>query len=140
MPGFIESAAEGAYRHALDRVRRGLDRDLDDPRPEIDLKQQREFREERAGGRESDAYRQALEYHGFAWHPPEALPLANGVAQEGQWRHEGLRMGFTPSDLTMGFPGGPEQFDRHVREELLKRRMRRRGATKAEVRRELARK
>jgi len=127
--GFIEKAATGAYEATMDRVVTKLDYGVQDQRPGIDEQQRREFLAEHSDGKTDESFRQALSYHGFVWWPVERLALLPGpLKTEGEWRNDKLKLAYTPSDLTTGWPGGPEAFDRYIREEKLKRQ-----ATKGKV-------
>ena len=127
--GFVEQAARGAYEATMDRVVQKLDYGYENQRPAIDEKQRQEFLAEHGDGKSDEAFRQALSYHGFVWWPVERLALLPGpLKTEGEWRNDKLKLAYTPNDLTTGWPGGPEDFDRFLREEKLKRQ-----ATKGKV-------
>jgi len=118
--GFIESAAEGAFQLTKDRIERKLDYGYENQRPDFDPKQAKEFLDALGQGKDDEAYRQCLEYHGFRWYPLEQiiasdLPGAAGK-KEGEWRNGRLKLAFTPRDLATGFPMGPESLDRYLRE------------------------
>jgi hypothetical protein len=119
--GFVQTAAEGAFGITLDRLRRGVDLGQGDPRPELDLAQQRDFLAEQAGGRTDEPYRQCLLYHGFRWYPlPELRKLPGAYGKlEGEWRSTKLRLAFTVQDLTGGFPTGPAKLDEYLRDHRL---------------------
>lgn len=131
MPGgFIETAvkeatAVQALHETVDRVRRDADYGIQNQRPDLDEKQQKEFRAEQGDGKTSEAFEQALRYHGFDWWPLERLATlpTTAVKTEGEWRNEKLQLAYTPHDLTMSFRGGPQDFDRFIREERLRRRV-----------------
>jgi hypothetical protein len=133
--GFIQAAAEGAYRLTLERIKRGDDHGLYAPRPEVDLQQQKDLREMMADGRKEEHYLQVLQYYRFEWRESHTLPMTDGVrAQESRWENKKLRMAFTPEDLVTGFPGGPAQFDEWIKNEIQRRRMLRARAPKTEAR------
>lgn len=139
---FIEEAAVGAFQATMERIESKLDYGYENPRPELDVKQQREFLEEQSQGKGDEPYRQALEYHGFKWYPLEKLALMPGTTlkTEGEWRSDRLKLAFTPRDLTTGFPQGPEQFDRHIREEIMRRQVAKGRVSKGDFRKRIARK
>ena len=122
--GFLDRRADADLGAALERIKAGTDFGEGDPRPEIDAQQRRELMDEQAGGRTDAAYHQALTYHGFVWWPllklREQLPGAT-LKQEGEWRHAKMKLAFTPSDMVSSFPGGPEAFDRYIRDQKLAR-------------------
>lgn len=140
--GFIDEAADKAYRATMDRVASKLDYGYEDPRPALDTKQQREFLEEASQGKNDEPYRQALEHHGFKWYPLEKLALMPGTTlkTEGEWRNDRLKLAYTPRDLTTGFPQGPEQFDRYLREEKMRLQVSKGRVSKADFRKRIARK
>lgn len=116
---------DAQVRETIERVRSG--EDLRSPRPDFDAKQAREFRREATRGQTDEKFRTALERHGFRFYAPAAC-LERGWtlgATEGLWRHpaERYRMAFTPSDLPGMFAGGPEEFDRWVRQHKAARDM-----------------
>lgn len=120
--GFIESAAEAQFRLTQDRIERRLDYGMENQRPELDVKQQKEFLDALGQGKTDEPYRQCLQYHGFNWYPLEQiiasdLPVAVTAGKtEGEWRNGKLKLAFTPRDLATGFPMGPESLDRFLRE------------------------
>ncbi len=128
--GFLEraavdaSAADGTLAQTLDRIRAGTDFSAN-PTPAFDPKQAKDWQDANAQGRTDEPYRQALLYHGFVWWPLaklQAQGLPGGhLLTEGQWRNLKLDppMGFTPRDLALGFPEGPESFDKFIREHKL---------------------
>lgn len=138
---FIVSAAQAAYEQTIDRVRRAEDHGQFNPRPQVDEKQLLEFQEEQRQGRTDEPFRQALEYHGFTWHEVQDLPMLEGgvYRREGEWRHQRLKLAFTPTDLAAGFPGGPETFDRHVRDLKAQLAAARKRLPKSELRKHLNR-
>lgn len=122
--GFIDEAARStAFAETIERVGKKLEYGgYEDQRRAFDPKQAKEWREAQSNGRTSDAFRQCLEYHRFAWWPLERLQALAlpGVAllTEGQWKSTRLKpaLAFTPADLTTSFPSGPESLDRYLRE------------------------
>lgn len=134
--GFIETAARGSFEATMDRVTQKLDYGVTNPRPDIDEKQRQEFLAEHGDGKTDEAFHQALKYHGFVWWTLERLALLPGpLKTEGEWRNDKLKLAYTPSDLTTGWPGGPEAFDRFVREEKLKRATTKGKASKQDLQR-----
>lgn len=121
--GFIEKATDGEFALTMDRIRQRLDYGVENQRPELDLKQQKEFLDGLGQGATDEAFRQSLLYHGFHWYPLEQI-IASGLPgtahkTEGEWRSGKLKLAFTPRDLATGFPRGPEQLDKFLREHKL---------------------
>jgi hypothetical protein len=114
--------SEAEFLATLNRVRRGDDLAAR-PRPALDARLRAEHLDAAAEGRKPDSYKQALEWHGFAFTPPEKLrPMSNGEAhKEGLWWNLRLRMAFTETDLTTTFRG-PEDLDKFLRGQKLLRR------------------
>lgn len=125
--GFIQNAAEGALGLSLDRVRRGEDHGEFNVRPDFDPKQAAELQAEQRDGRTVEAYRPVLEHFGFVWREIQQLPALEGnefrtdlvYRTEGEWRHPRLKLAFTPTDLTTGFPGGPESLHTYLQDQVL---------------------
>lgn len=140
--GFIQTAAEGALDLSLDRVRRGADHGEFNPRPDFDPKQAAELQAEQRDGRTAEAYRPVLEHHGFVWREIAQLPALEGnefrtdlvYRTEGEWRHRKLRLAFTPTDLTTGFPGGPPDLDQYLKDAVLAAKTRAGRVTQADLR------
>lgn len=140
---FIVNAAAGAYALTRERIRQGKEfGGYEDVRPDVDPRDQEEFLAQQRDGRTDEAYKKCLEAHGFVWLTIPQLPmLEGGVARrEGEWRHAKLRLAFTPTDLAAGFPGGPEALDRHLKEEILARKVARGKVPKQVLRDARARK
>lgn len=138
MANFLEDGARGGLELALERVKRGDDHSLFNPRPDMDEGQKTDFLAQAADGRLPEAYQKALEYHGFKFVPAGELPRWAGEPQEeGQWRHDGLRRALRPSDVTTMFTS-PEDLDQWVRREKLSNRLVRRKVPAAERRKLLA--
>jgi hypothetical protein len=109
---------EHQFRESMGRVIEGQDHGLADPRPRFDPKQAQEFRAETVQGRQIEAFRQALEAHGFRFFSDhEMARMGLAPTGEGLWRHPSrvYQMAFTPGEILAGFPEGPEAFDRWVR-------------------------
>lgn len=139
MASFLEDGARAGVELALERVRRGDDYGSFNPRPELDEKQKAEFMRQAADGRTPEAYQRALEHHGFKYVPAPLLQPLDGIPQEeGQWRHEGLRRAFRPSDVTTMFTS-PEDLDNWIRREKLTNRLVRKKVPAAEMKRLLER-
>lgn len=139
MPSFLQDGARGGVELALERVRRGDDHGAFNVRPEMDEKQQADFLAGAADGRTSDAYRKALEHHGFVFVPAARLPRFGGkIQEEGQWRHRGLRKALRPTDVTTMFTS-PENLDQWVRREKLQNRLIRQKVPAAEMKKLLER-
>lgn len=138
---FIIDAATGAYQDTIDRVRRAEDHGQFNPRPRLDEQQLREFQEEQRQGLTDEPFRQCLAYHKFRWFEVQELPMLEGgvYRREGEWRHLGLRLAFTPTDLASGFPLGPESLDRYVRDLLAERLAAKKRVPKSELRKHLNR-
>lgn len=138
---FIVNAATAAFEATVDRIRRNEDFSKLNPRPAIDEKQRAELLADQCQGRTDELYRQCLTYHGFKWFEVQQLPMLEGgvYRREGEWRHIGLRIAFTPTELASSFPGGPESLDRYIRDEKGKLKAARARIPKSEVRRFLNR-
>lgn len=135
--GFILDAATGAYEVTRERMRQGVDFDgYRNIRPQIDQKERKEFLAEQRDGRTADQYKQCLEFHGFVWWPADALPALEGDVKriEGEWRHQKMKLAFTPNDLAGSFPGGPESLDRYLKDFKLANAVTKRRAPKSELR------
>lgn len=132
--GFIDGAAAEAFHKVVEEVR--AREDLADLRPAFDPREHADYVARESDGRKAEAYETALRYHGFAWTPRRRLPPMDGRPhKEGMWRHKTIG-GFYPSDLTSLFAGGPEQFDKWVREQKL---LKSAAVPKPELRKILAR-
>jgi hypothetical protein len=125
---FRRMEVERAFQESAERVRQNLD--MENPFPVFDPKQAAEKLAEEVGGRDAGIYAVCMERHGFVFWPARKLPRINGVVPqaEGQWRHAGLQIAFTPTDLARQFPGGPEEADRWIDTEKKVRRLVRLGA------------
>ena len=136
---FIREGAEGAVELAIEKIRRNQDEGSFNPRPEIDLKQQKEFLAEARDGRTPDAYKCALERANFVFHPPacRCASCATVLNEEGIWRHERMKAAFTPNDVTTLFLS-PEKLVAWIDEQKLVLRLAKRNAPKAEVRKAVA--
>lgn len=134
--GFIQTAAEGALGMSLDRVRKGDDHGEFNPRPQFDPKQEAELRADQKAGRTAEIYLKTLAYHGFVWLSVQQLPMLEGgvYRTEGEWRHQKLRLAFTVTDLTAGFPGGAEDLDQYIRDAILAEKTRRGRVAQADLR------
>lgn len=138
---FIVDAATGAYEETIGRIRRAEDHGSLNPRPALDEKQLQEFQEEQRQGKTDEPFRQCLAYHKFRWFEVQELPMLEGgvYRREGEWRHIGLRLAFTPTDLASSFPGGPETLDTYVRDLLAQRLAAKKRVPKSELRKFLTR-
>lgn len=136
--GFIESAAEASFQLTQQRIEKRLDYGMTNQRPELDVKQQKEFLDALGQGKTDEPYRQCLRYHGFNWYSLEQI-IASGLPgsagkTEGEWRNGKLKLAFTPRDLATGFPTGPEALDRYLRDRKIEAQVAARKVPKSALR------
>ncbi len=142
----------GAMAKAMERIRDGADHGSQVQRPQFDPRERAELLRRASDGKSPEAMRRVLEHHGFRFYPAELVAEAALMAGtemvtapgeaapevEGQWRHTGLRLALTPSDLVANY-ASHEDLDRWVKREKLERRLTRARVGKAERRLVVAR-
>lgn len=140
-----------AVASTLQRIREGVDYGNLDMRPGYDGRERAEAVNRVATDRPIDKFHAVLEHHGFRYYPPAVVldaavrsGMGGGPELEGEWRNRRVWMNgargaaFRPSDILANFLT-PEDFDKWMKQMLLRAKLQRRRVPKAESRIAIAR-